>query len=372
MVNHFPSWSFRNDVARNEEEYLEAIRRVLHSDRLLLGGELKKFEEEFANFIGTDYGIGCDNATNGIFLALKALDISNGDKVLTVANTAIPTVSAIVQAGAIPIFCDVDSGGQMDIDTVDRQYLEEAKAVIPVYLFGFSPNIERVIEVAHEYDLKIIEDCSQAHGTQFKGQRVGSFGDLAVFSFYPTKSLGGFGDAGMILTKSLKYSDRLRRLRFYGVEEDYYAVETGYNSRMDEMHAAILRVKLTRLTSNIEHRSAICKYYRERIDHPQLHALPYREEVVEPSNYLVPFIFTGNRDYFAKVLQDRGIYTNISYKHPIHLMRAYKDLGYLQGSLPRTEYLCDHVISFPLYDYIDGKDVEIIVDEINSLANYEP
>ena len=364
-MNYYPSWKFDEDIKRNEEQYIEAIKRVLHSGRLLLGNELKSFEEEFSQYIGADYGIGCDNATNAIFLALKALNIGTGDKVLTVANTAIPTVSAIVQAGATPVFADTNDGGQIDIESVEEKVLDEIKAIVVVHLFGLAADISKIKDIAEKYDLKVIEDCSQAHGTEVDSQKVGSYGDLSVFSFYPTKPLGGFGDAGIILTSNKEYEERIRRLRFYGVEKDYYALESGYNSRMDEIHAAILRNKLTRLNENIEHRTVACEIYRREINHPKLQPLEYDKSNIKPSSYLIPFVYTGNRDTYVKKLSEKGVGTNISYKHPIHLMQAYKYLGYKKGDLPKTEYLCEHIISFPIYDYIDFKDTHKIVNMIN-------
>ena len=362
-----PAWSYYADLDEYRSEYLEAIEEVFSSGRLLFGNQLTKFEQEFSSFIGTQYGIGCDNATNGLFLALKSLDIGIGDEVITVANTAIPTVSAICQSGATPVFCDVGEDGLIDLSTFDISRFSSIKAIIPVHLFGFSCNMQQVVNFAEENNLFIIEDCSQAHGTTYENSYVGSFGCLSIFSFYPTKPLGGFGDAGMILTNSDHLNARLRRLRFYGIDSDYYAEELGYNSRMDEIHAAILRKKLPRLLYNIKHRGKVADIYKSSIMSDELVALECLPNST-PSHYLIPFVYKGNRDKFRDRLEEVGIFTNVSYKHPIHLMKGFAHLGYEAGSLPMSEYLCDHIISFPLFDRISSNDIHYTSGLVNNLA----
>ena len=362
-----PSWTYLHDLPFHEDAYIDTIRRVLASGRLLLGPELRSFESDFATYIGTAYGIGCDNATNGLFLALKSLDIGNGDAVLTVPNTAIPTVSAICQSGATPVFCDVDEHGLIDLKSFDIDSHPNLKAIVPVHLFGYPCNMVQINDFAIQNSLFVIEDCSQAHGTQLDRQLVGTFGHLSVFSFYPTKPLGGIGDAGIILTDNEHLANRLFKLRFYGISDDYYATESGYNSRMDEIHAGILRYKLTKLDSILSKRKQIADYYIQHIDHPCIQFLPPPPNA-SPSHYLVPFKFSGDRDNFQRYLSEAGIGTNVSYRHPIHTMEAYKYLGYKAGDFPRAEALCDSVISFPIFDSMPQHYLPRIVSVINSHA----
>jgi dTDP-4-amino-4,6-dideoxygalactose transaminase len=370
MNNFFkmiPAWCYKAAQDEYRSEYLHAIEEVFSSGQFLFGKQLTEFEQEFSSFIGTQYGIGCDNATNGLFLSLKALNIGSGDKVITVANTAIPTVSAICQSGATPVFCDVGDDGLIDLATFDISRYSSIKAIIPVHLFGFPCNMQQVLDFAEENNLFVIEDCSQAHGATYRNSYVGSFGHISVFSFYPTKPLGGFGDAGIILTNSDQLNARLRRLRFYGIDSDYYAEEVGFNSRMDEIHAAILRRKLPRLLQNIRHRAKVADIYKSVISSDALLALVSLPNST-PSHYLIPFIYKGNRDKFRIRLEKEGVFANVSYKHPVHLMNGFSHLGYAVGHLPKSEYLCDHVISFPVFDGISFDDVRYISGLVNKLA----
>ena len=300
MNKTIPSWTYKYDLEKNRSQYLEIINKVFNSGRLLFGEELEKFEIEFSDYIGSKYGIGCDNATNGIFLSLKALGVGNNDHVVTVPNTAIPTVSAIRQAGAIPVFIDVNQHGLLDVEKLENflnHNFKKIKVIIPVHLYGFPCDMEKICKLAKDYKLKIIEDCSQSHGTTLNNKKVGSFGDLSVFSFYPTKSLGGYGDAGMICTGIEEYYLKLRKLRFYGIESNYSADIDGYNSRMDEIHAGILRYKLKYLDNNVRQRKKIVEFYKANIKSEILNLLqPPSGNVI--SNYLVPFIIviTSPRD----------------------------------------------------------------------------
>ena len=328
-------------------------------------------EVEFSDYIGTEFGIGCDNATNGLFLSLKALGVGNNDKVVTVPNTAIPTVSAIKQAGATPIFVDVNQYGLLDVEKLENLLIdnnEKIRVIIPVHLYGFPCDMERICKLAKKYNLNVIEDCSQSHGTTFNKKKVGSFGDLSVFSFYPTKSLGGYGDAGMICTDIEEYKIKLRKLRFYGIESNYSADIDGYNSRMDEIHAGILRYKLKNLDDNIIYRKKIVDFYRANIKSEKFYLLePPTEDIF--SNYLIPYIFKGDRDEFQKNLLNDGLSTNVSYRYPIHLMPAYKDLGYKINDFPMAEFFCRSNISLPIFDYIPLDLVENVVEIVRRNLN---
>lgn len=366
MGKIIPSWTYKYDLDLNRKIYIELINKVFDSGRLLFGNELESFEKNFANYIGTTYAIGCDNATNAIFLILKSLKIGWGDEIITVANTAIPTVSAIRQANAKPVFVDVNNNALIDITKIEEKISPKTKAIIAVHLYGYACDVEEIKKITEKYNIALIEDCSQAHGSLFNNKKVGSFGDFSAFSFYPTKSLGAFGDAGIICTNSFKEFKLLKKLRFYGIENDYVAEIDGYNSRMDEIQAAILNFKLSNLDKNIEHRSKISEIYYKNIKNDLLYKIPMPIKS-KSSFYLIPFYFSGDRNYFQDLLRNNGVLTNVSYKKPIHLMRAYEDLGYKKGYLPKTESFCDHNISLPICDLMPIDVAFEVVEKVNKV-----
>ena len=363
---NIPSWTYKFDLEIHRNEYIDCINEVFDSGRLLFGKQLDNFEKSFSEYIGTKYAVGCDNGTNAIFLGLKALNIGKGDKVITVPNTAIPTVSAICQAGAQPVFVDVNDSSLIDVNKIEEKIDSQTKAIIPVHLYGLPCDMERICSIAKKYKIHILEDCSQAHGTKFKGQKVGSFGEISTFSFYPTKSLGSFGDAGIICTSCKEINTLIRKLRFYGIESDYVASIEGYNSRMDEIQAAILNKKLKRLEDNIKHRGDIYKMYLDGFNSELLKPIKIPLNA-RPSHYLLPFIFRGDRDLFVKELNKKNIGVNISYKTPIHIMPAYRFLGYSYGQFKNAEYYCKHNISFPIFDNIPKSMVLNIIEIVNSI-----
>ena len=367
MNNFIPSWTYEYDLLNNRQEYLEVINKVFDSGRLLFGEQLELLQKSFSDYIGTNYAVGCDNATNGIFLCLKALGVTKGDSVITVPNTAIPTVSAIRQAGAEPVFVDVNEFALLDINNLKGVMNKKIKAIIPVHLYGYPCDMESICDLAKEYSIPVIEDCSQAHGSRINHRKVGSYGELSVFSFYPTKSLGAYGDAGMICVNNLEIKQKLLKLRFYGIEKDYVAEVDGYNSRMDEIQAGILNAKLKRLDTNIAFRNKVRNFYKDNITNKNLKILKEPEDTLI-SNYLIPFIYDGDRDIFQKRLFDNGIGTNVSYRTPIYAMPAYKELGYKKEDFPCTDRFCRSNISLPIFDYIPMEFVEKTVEIVNKLC----
>ena len=346
-----PSWTYKYDLAAFRQEYIAAFERVLDSGQLLFGSELKNLETQFADLIGTKYGIGCDNATNALFLALKVLGIGEGDEVICIPTTAIPTISAIIHAGAHPILVDVDKYGQIDVQLIEKAITPNTKAVVPVHLYGYPSNVPLIRAICAPLGIHIVEDCSQAHGASISDQSVGSLGDISCFSFYPTKPLGAFGDAGIICTDSDYLDDLLRKLRFYGISSGYVAEVDGYNSRLDEVQAAILCEKIPRLCEMRNHRAVASQSYESIVSSTirRLKPPPYASAI---SGYLIPFLFLSDRNSMQETLRDAGVGLNISYKTPIHLMPAYKDLGYAPGSFPVAEFICEHIFSPPIFDYI--------------------
>lgn len=361
MGEIIPSWTYQYELNENRKTYLELINKVFDSGRLILGNELENFEKNFSKYIGTKYAIGCDNATNALFLILKSVGIKKNDEVITVANTAIPTVSAIRQSGAKPVFVDVNENALIDINKIKKVISPKTKAIIVVHLYGYPCDVEEIKRISNQYSITVIEDCSQAHGASIKGKKVGSIGDFSAFSFYPTKPLGAYGDAGMICTSNSEKYQLIKKLRFYGIEKDYIAEVNGYNSRMDEIQAAILNFKLINLEKNIEHRKNIAEIYYKNLCREIFNPIPMPINS-NCSYYLVPFYFSEDRDRFQDMLKNYGVGTNISYKNPIHLMKAYEDLGYKKNMLPKTELFCRHNISLPIFNYMP---VEVVYEVVN-------
>lgn len=341
-------WDYLEEYKIEREEILAAVDRVFRSGTLILGNSVKSFESEFAAYCEANYGIGVDNATNGIFLALKALNLGQGDEVITVSNTAVPTASAIVQAGATPRFVDIEPDtGLMDISKLEQAITPRTRAVIPVHLYGQCVDMQALLKITRSHKLHVIEDCAQAHGTSHFGSMAGSMGDMGVFSFYPTKTLGGYGDGGLITTNSEEIDARLRSLRFYGMKGVYNAEELGYNSRLDEVQAEILRVKLPRLGGYVKRRRALAERYRAILGLTSL-KLPVERE----GNLHVYYVFVvkhPDRDRIIEELKKQDILVNVSYPWPIHTMKGFANLGGKEGDLPVTEEAAKLIFSLPMY-----------------------
>ena len=341
-------WDYVREYEAEQDEIHTAITRVLKSGTLILGNHVKEFEAAFAEYCGCRFGVGVANGTDAIFLALKALGIGSGDEVITVSNTAIPTVSAIVSAGATPVFVDIEpSTYLMDTDRLESVLTERTRCVIPVHLYGQCVAMEKVNKFATQHGLKVVEDCAQSHGAERNGARAGSMSDLSTFSFYPTKILGGFGDAGMVLTDDEDLRKRLLRLRHYGMDGRYYAEEHGYNSRIDELHAAVLLGKLAHLEEYLRQRRRIAERYRAALSTAPL-ALPRTLAGNLHAHYLFVCRHPA-RDRILTALKKQDIHLNVSYRWPVHLMTAYRRLGYSQGDLPHTEAAADEIFSLPMY-----------------------
>ena len=329
-------WGYLKEYAETKDELLKAVTEVFESGTLILGQKGRDFEQAYSDYVGVGYGIGCDNGTNAITLALKALEIGEGDKVITVSNTAIPTVSAIVSAGATPVFVDINPGTYlMDVTKVETAITPRTKAILPVHLFGQCVDMDPLLAIAQKHQLYVVEDCAQAHGAEYKGRKAGSMGDISTTSFYPTKILGAYGDGGMISTNDEALAQRLRRLRFYGAEKTYYATEHGYNSRLDELQAAILLTKLPKIEQYISRRREIAAMYQQGLADSGL-ILPEEAPYGRHAYYLY-VVRHPNRDEIVEKLRENNIHVNISYPWPIHTMKGYQYLGWHEGDLPETE-----------------------------------
>jgi dTDP-4-amino-4,6-dideoxygalactose transaminase len=342
-------WSYLEEYAAHRDDYLRAVDGVFSSGRLILGQQVSSFEEHFAAYCGVSSAVGVNSCTDAMFLTLKALDIGPGDEVITVANTAVPTVAAIRATGATPLFVDVEADTfLMDVSLLDGVLSRRTRCILPVHLFGQMADMQPLLEFATCYGLSVVEDCAQACGAIYNGCRAGSLGDAGAFSFYPTKVLGTFGDGGAITTSRPEIARRLRRLRMYGMESTYYAEEEGYNSRLDEVQAAILNLKLPGLDASIALRQRIADIYDDGLAGIDGLSLPVVRAGRSHQQYLYT-VRTVRRDELLNYLAAQGIETKVNYPDPIHLMRGYRFLGYMPGTLPVTERLAETILSLPMY-----------------------
>lgn len=360
-------WDYRKEYEEEKEEIHAAIEKVLKSGHLILGESVKKFEEEFARYCGVKFGVGVNSGTDALFLGLKAFGIGPGDEVITVANTAVPTISAIVSTGATPRFVDIDPETYlMDTSLLENAITKKTKSILPVHLYGQCVNMDDVRKIANTHGLKVLEDCAQSHGATFNGKKAGSMSDLAAFSFYPTKVLGGYGDGGMVITNDEGLYEKLKRLRFYGMEKTYYSIEHGHNSRLDELHAEILLRKLAHLAEYISRRRILARQYDQLL--PTSLSLPKTMQGNEHVYYLYVCRHI-RRDEIMSELQTRDILVNISYQWPIHTMTGYQFLGYKAGDLPYTEATAKEIFSLPMYPSLTDNEQRTVITALQEILN---
>ncbi|WP_166354548.1 DegT/DnrJ/EryC1/StrS family aminotransferase [Phytoactinopolyspora limicola] len=361
-------WTYLPEYEQEKDDILDAVRTVFESGQLILGKSVHGFEQEFAAYHGMAHCVGVDNGTNALVLGLRALGVGPGDEVITVANTAAPTVVAIQAIGAVPVFVDMTASDYlMDVEQVGAAITPRTSCLLPVHLYGQCVPMAALRTLAHRHGLTILEDCAQAHGATHHGERAGAMGTAAAFSFYPTKVLGGYGDGGATLTDNGDVAHRLRRLRYYGMDEGrYYVVETpGYNSRLDEVQAEILRRKLTRLPTYLEGRRRVAERYAEGLRDTDL-ILPS----VSPGNQHVYYVYVvrhPRRDMIMAALRERGIDLNVSYPWPVHLMSGFAHLGYRPGSLPVTEAASAEIFSLPMYPALPPSTQDTVIAAIRDV-----
>ena len=349
-----------------KEEIDNAIEKVNEKGWFILGEEVKNFEKEFSEYSQIKYGIGVGSGTDAIRLSLMALGIKQDDEVITVANTAIAGIAAIRSSNINPTFADIDKESyNIDPNKIEQKITKKTKAIIPVHLYGQSCDIKPILEIAEKHNLKIIEDCAQAHGSLYNNKKVGSFGDLSCFSFYPSKNLGCYGDGGMILTNNEEWCEKLSILRNYGQQKRYYSIMHGINSRLDEIQAAILRVKLKYLDQWNKKRREIAKFYNETLKGFVLPAeKPYAKHV-----YHLYVIRSKKRDKLKEFLKNNGIGTEIHYPIPMHLQPAYQDLNIKEGALPITEKFSKEILSIPIYPELKEEELHTIASLMNKFKD---
>lgn len=351
-----------------KDDIIHVIQEVLKSGRFILGEELISFEEEFARYCGVKYAIGVGSGTEALHLSLLACGVELGDEVITVPNTAVPTVSAINFANAQPVFVDIDPQTYtMDPNRLEdylkrRSSLAKVKVVIPVHLYGHPVDMDSILEITQKYGLKVIEDVCQAQGAEYKGKKVGSISDTGCFSFYPTKNLGAYGDGGMVGTNNIEIAKKLKMLRNYGEERKNYNLIKGFNSRLDELQAAVLRIKLKYVDQWNERRREHAFLYDNLLKDSAL-KLPIEREYAKHVFHLY-VVRVQKRSELQDELRTMGIETSIHYPLPIHFQKAYKDLGYIEGDFPVAEKYSKEIISLPMFAELEKDDIEYVCQAI--------
>ena len=356
-----------NDLSRDlglREEIITSMTRVIDSGWFVLGAEGDAFEQEFAEFCGVEHCVGLANGTDALELALKALDIQPGDRVATVANAGMYSTVAIISVGAVPIYIDIDPQTMlMSHEALHKILQGEVAAVIVTHLYGRMADMSAILKITDQLDIHVIEDCAQAHGALLNSRRAGAWGKIGCFSFYPTKNLGAFGDAGAITTNETQLANKLRRLRQYGWEEKYLSIEAGgRNSRLDEMQAAVLRVKLPHLVSWNKRRRQIAVEYQAGITHPLIIKPPPPDE----SDVCHLFVLrTRFREELQVHLEERGIATDVHYPLPDYLQPSITEM-FAGISLRHSEEACDQVLTIPCFPGMKAEEVTAVIQAIRS------
>ncbi|MEK6953185.1 MAG: DegT/DnrJ/EryC1/StrS family aminotransferase [Nanoarchaeota archaeon] len=344
------------------EEIDKAIAKVIDSSGFILGEEVELFEKEFANYCNVKYAAGVDNGTSALELSLRVLSIGEGDEVITQANTFIATATSITAAGAKPVLVDINPENyNIDIEKIEEKITKKTKAIIPVHLYGNPTNMDLIKEIAEKHELKIVEDSCQGHGAKYKGKRVGSFGELSAFSFYPGKNLGGFGDGGIVVSDDEELINKIKMMRNYGQSKKYYHDYFPFNRRLDGLQAAILRVKLKYLDEWNEKRRKNAKIYDSLLN--DIVVIPKIDSNNE-SVYHLYVIQADRRDELLDYLGKNGISAGIHYPIPVNLQKHFDYLGYGEGSFPVTEKISKKIISLPMFPELKKEEIEYVCEKV--------
>ena len=360
-----PFLELKSQYASIKEEIDAAIRNTINQGQFILGQNVEAFEEEFARYCGVKYCVGVSSGTSALFLGLVACGIGEGDEVITTTYTFIATALAISYTGAKPVFVDIDPETyNIDVSQIEEKITSRTKAIIPVHLYGQPADMDPLTKLAQRYGLKVIEDACEAHGAEYRGRKTGSLGDCGCFSFYPTKNLGAYGDGGAVVTDDSKIAGKIASLRNYGQHERYYHDLIGFNARLDEIQAAILRVKLCHLDDWNERRRRNANSYNEMLKGAAI-VLPKEANYTKHVYYLY-VIRAKNREDLQVHLSREGIMTLIHFPIPIHLQKAYESLQYRRGDFPVAEECADEVLSLPIYPEMKREWIERIANAILS------
>ena len=346
----------------HQTEYEQAALRALRSGWYVLGNEVENFEKEFAKYLGAKFCVGVNSGLDALTLAVRALNIGEGDEVIVQANTFIATVLAITENHATPIFVEPDEFYNIDAEKIESAITPKTKAIMVVHLYGQATNMKKICRLAEKYNLKIIEDCAQSHGAKFQNKMTGTFG-IGCFSFYSTKNLGAFGDGGAVVTDDENFAEKIKMLRNYGSKIKYHNEIAGVNSRLDEIQAALLRVKLSHLDELNEERKKIAARYLNEIKNPSIILPKIREGSTHVWHQFV--VRVKNRDDFQKYLEQNGIKTVIHYPIPPHLADCYKNLNHRRGNFPVAEKFADEVLSLPMFNAMTAEEIDFVIDVIN-------
>ena len=357
----------RLDIMHNElkKELTDKFELVLERNNYIMGEELEQFEKEFAEFCGVKHAIGCGNGLDALVIALRALEIGTGDEVIVPSNTYIATALAVSHVGATPVFVEPDIRTfNIDPALIEEKITPKTKAIMPVHLYGRPADMDAINKIAKQHGLKVVEDCAQAHGAKYKGQLIGTFGDVSGFSFYPGKNLGALGDAGAVVTDNDEIAKSVKMLRNYGSQYKYVHEVVGYNTRLDELQAAFLTVKLHHLNMWNKERDRIADKYIANIKNDKI-ILPLPSDNAYQNVWHIFAVMTENRDALEKYLADKGIGTIKHYPTPMHLQGAYKNLGLKNGDLPIAEKISKCELSIPLYYGMKEREIDYVIDTLN-------
>lgn len=349
-----------------KQEILTNLDKVMSSSRFILGDNVKKLENDVADYSDVQYGVGVANGSDALHIALQACGVQTGDEVITTPFTFFATAGAIARAGATPVFVDIDPVTfNIDPSKIEEAINEKTKAIIPVHLYGQIADMDPIIEIAKKHNLYIVEDSAQSIGATYKGRKTGSLGDICCFSFFPTKNLGAYGDAGMVVTNNEDFAEKMRVIRVHGSKPKYYHHVLGYNSRLDELQAAVLNVKFPHLNNWIEKRRNHAQLYTELLNKG------LGDQVVTPvekdGNFHVFHQYTirvSEREKLQAFLKEQGIETMVYYPLPLHVQPVFKELGYKEGDFPISEKAAKEVISLPMFPELRNEQIEYVVENI--------
>ena len=367
-------WSYKRELKRYKKKINQKINKSLNNGQIFFGDELKKFEKKFVNKYKCKYGVAVGSGTDALFISLKSLGVKKGDEVITAANTAIPTISAIRSTGATPKLVDVGEDYLIDVSKIENEITKKTKVIIPVHLYGQTCDMDKIIKISKLYKLKIVEDCAQSQGAKYKNKFCGTIGNLGCFSFYPTKILGAYGDGGFITTNDYDLYKKAKRIRFYGIEtidknnkflNKYYSNEDGINSRLDEIQASILNFKLNIVEKFINRRRQIAKLYYIKLKSTDL-VLPKINNNSDHVYHLFT-VYHPKRERIIKELKKNFIETKIIYPYPIHKMRPYKDLFKNHGGLKNSEIKAKGIFCLPIYPELKDSEVIKICEKIKKI-----
>lgn len=372
-INFYES---QREYKEKKHEFDGAIKNIIDSGAFILGNEVKTFEEEIKDFTGAKHAIGVASGTDALVIASDILGFSDNKEIVTTPFTFLASTSCLAKHGGKPVFVDIDEEScGMDVGQLEAAINDNTVGVLPIHLFNQMCDMDKIMEIAKKHDLKVLEDAAEAFGMrwQMEGEEryrhAGTIGDMGVFSFFPTKTLGGYGDGGMIVTNSDELADMCRMFRVHGASKKYHYDYVGYNSRLDAMQAAVLRVKLKYINNAIENRGRVAKLYTEGLKNVDGVKVQGIKAANQKNVYYVFNIFAENRDGLAEFLKSKGVATSIYYPKPLHLQKCFEYLGYKEGQFPVTEKMCKQILALPIYPELTNEEVEYICECIKEFYN---